>query len=375
MFINFIPVQKQSKWQSFFTFHICCMLSIHLFFLLLPPRGISNHLDISSIHKARKFHLSTSFITQWKTSLPSSLHQCIFANFSNERKHFCPRKLIFYFRKGICGGNCKGSKVKVRFFCGWFCYKVNLQNYKTKPREETGEEAAGGLRGRDRCWSLAIWVEWKSWFKGRGVSGQTNASAWLVWGLLLPPASVQNCAGSVVCHAFCLLKSVGNCRMLSDEQNCGLLHPPSSQTLGSLMEREALLSWDVRRGAGCESNANSYSCLLSGRCEMKLKGFAQGAGEIVVLKKKKEKERDRFKFWVFWSFGGTETSQGILSFQWPITGSDYLREEKGRRQLSTVGKLVPCLVSHSKEQAREVCGGVFSFFFRWPLMGIQVISN
>jgi len=52
----------------------------------------------------------------------------------------------------------------------------------------------------------------------------------------------------------------------------------------------------VRRGAGCESNANSYSCLLSGRCEMKLKGFAQGAGEIVVLKKKKEKERDRFKF-------------------------------------------------------------------------------
>lgn len=73
------------------------------------------------------------------------------------------------------------------------------------------------------------------------------------------------------------------------EQNRGLVQPAPGQVLGCLIKGETSLPWDVRRGGGCESNANSYFCLLSGRWETKSKGTAQGAGELVVKKIIKKK--------------------------------------------------------------------------------------
>lgn len=100
MFMYFCSVKKWGKLQCFFTFHICCMLFIHPF-LLLPLRRISNHLDISYIHKAMKFCISTSFTIQWKAFLSFFFLfcQCIIANFCHERKYFCPCKLSFCVMK------------------------------------------------------------------------------------------------------------------------------------------------------------------------------------------------------------------------------------------------------------------------------------
>lgn len=116
-----------------------------MLFLFLHLGSISNHLDISSVHKARKFYISTSFTTQWKPFIYFilffwSVHHCKFLSWKNV--FLSMQSEILFHKARTCsypwGGDSIGSEVKFRFFCGWFC-EVTLQNDITQSSQEIGQ--------------------------------------------------------------------------------------------------------------------------------------------------------------------------------------------------------------------------------------------
>lgn len=141
--------------------------------------------------------------------------------------------------------------------------------------------------------------------------------------------------------------------MLLAKQNHGSLQTAPGQVLGSLMEREASLSWDVRRGAGCESDANSYFCLLSGRWETKLKGVAHGARETSLKREREIKALGCVGVLGCWNFPRQLIILVAIYRTW------YFTDQEWGRLLSTEAKLLPCLMSQSHIQEREFCGGFF----------------
>lgn len=154
MFLYFFSVKKWGKLHCWFIFHICCMLFIHPF-LLSHLRSISNHLDISSIHKARKCCISTSFTTWWKTFIYFilffwSVYHCKFLSWNSV---FLPMQSEVLLQKTrtcayLCRGDCIGSEVKFRFFCVWFIIKLLFRMSLPCLARPKGEQE-DCLRGRD----------------------------------------------------------------------------------------------------------------------------------------------------------------------------------------------------------------------------------
>lgn len=142
------------------------MLFINPFLLL--HLSISNPLDISSIHKARKFCIFTSFTTQWKQFIYlilffSSVHHWKFLSCKNV---FLPMQSEILLHKTRtcsypCGGDCIGSEVKFRFFCGWLIVKLLFRMILPSLARRLAKGTAGGLTDRQGPFSLVWRRNWR----------------------------------------------------------------------------------------------------------------------------------------------------------------------------------------------------------------------